>query len=224
MHDYSMLADGDKLLLAVSGGIDSLVMARVMSLWFKKAPINYQMEAVLVDHKYWQEKGPEYDPALTIGGQLEEMGVASTIVSAWGFGEKEFTCFQCARNRRSQLFDLAREKGCNKVVFGHHKDDLIETFFLNILYSGNISTMLPKQVLFDGRLDLIRPLAYLEKEEVVEIGKRAGLIPVPNYCPLGEDTRREKVRSYLNTIYKDDPASKRSIFASLSNVREGYLL
>ena len=152
------------------------------------------------------------------------MGVTCSIVSAWDLGEREFTCFQCARNRRSQLFDLAREKGCNKVVFGHHKDDLIETFFLNILYSGNISTMLPKQPLFDGKLDLIRPLAYLEKEEVVEIGERAGLIPIPNYCPLGDDTRREMVRTYLSTIYRDDPDAKRSIFASLSNVREGYLL
>ena len=71
MHDYSMLNDGDRLLLAVSGGIDSLVMARVMSLWLKKAPINYHMEAVLVDHKYWQEKGPQYDPRVTVAGQLE---------------------------------------------------------------------------------------------------------------------------------------------------------
>ena len=129
-----------------------------------------------------------------------------------------------ARNRRSQLFDLAREWQMNKIALGHHKDDLVETLFLNMLYSGNISTMVPKQDLFDGELHIIRPLAYLEKKDVKKIAELAGIHPVQNYCPIEKDTRRETVRELLATIYAREPGAKRSLFSSMANVREGYML
>jgi tRNA 2-thiocytidine biosynthesis protein TtcA len=138
--------------------------------------------------------------------------------------EQSRTCFLCARNRRSQLFDLAREQNFNKIAFGHHKDDLIETFFLNTIYSGNISTMVPRQDLFGGSLSLVRPMAYLEKHEVREIAAELGLVPVKNLCPLSEDTRREKVRTLLQGLYIDEPGAKDSVFAALANVRREYLL
>ena len=130
----------------------------------------------------------------------------------------------CARNRRSQLFDLARRWGYNKVALGHHRDDLVETFFLNMLYSGNISTMVPKQDLFEGRLAIIRPMAYLDKEEIRAIGAELALHPVANLCPLADHTRRERVRELLADIYAREPGARRSIFAALANVREGYML
>lgn len=224
MHDYAMLAEGDRVMLAVSGGVDSLVLAWVLKSWQKKAPIRYSLAAITVDHEFWRSHAGAVGPAVSIGRQLGALGIEHTVERAWDLSEEDRTCYQCARNRRSQLFDLARKRGFNKIALGHHKDDLVETFFLNILYSGNISTMVPRQDLFDGRLTLIRPMAYLEKSEVMEIADMLGLAPVANFCPLADDTRRERVREILAGIYEREPGAKQSMFAALANVREGYML
>jgi tRNA 2-thiocytidine biosynthesis protein TtcA len=225
MHDWSMLEDGDRVLIGVSGGIDSLVTAWVLKLWRSKAPIDYRIEAVYVDNGYWSPERGGTPPAARIEQQMRRWDIEFSRVEAWTVkDQKELRCFVCARNRRSQLFELARQKGCAKLALGHHKDDLVETFFINALYSGNISTMLPKQELFEGRLSLIRILAYLDKEEVIKLGRIAGLEPVKNYCPLADDTKRETVRSILARIYQEIPEAKGSLFSALGNVRNGYML
>ena len=223
MADWQMLEDGDRVLIAVSGGVDSLVTAWVLSGWRSKAPIDYEIEAVYVDNGFWTPACGGQPPAERIGAQLGRFGLPFFSVEGWEVaGER--TCFVCARNRRSQLFELARQKGFNKLALGHHKDDLIETFMINALYSGNVSTMLPRQELFEGRLSLIRVLAYLEKNEIIDISQRAELAPVDSYCPIGDDSRRETVRSLLDHICKHVPDARNSIFSALGNVREGYML
>lgn len=224
MHDYSMLADGDRILVGVSGGVDSLVLLNVLTAWRKKAPIDYSLAAVTIDHEFWQEAAEGVDPRISIGSQVESMGVEYRVERSWELPEEEMSCFQCARNRRSQLFDYARVNGFNKLAFGHHRDDIVETFFLNMLYSGNISTMVPRQELFGGNLHIIRPLAYLEKDQIWEMADRFGLNAVKNLCPLEDKTRRKKVRQILSDIYEQEPGAKKSVFSALSNVREGYLL
>ena len=224
MHDYAMLAEGDRVMVAVSGGIDSLFLAWILKYWQAKAPIQYTLQAFTVDNEFWRLRSGSARPADQIGRQLAKIGLDCTVVKGWTLAEEHRTCFKCARNRRSQLFDIARNQGFSKIALGHHKDDLIETFFLNMLYSGNISTMVPKQELFDGRLALIRPMAYLEKTEVVEVAERIGLSAIDSLCPLAGNTRREKVRLILDTMYEVEPEAKASIFASLRNVRQGYLL
>ncbi|MCG6931654.1 MAG: tRNA 2-thiocytidine biosynthesis protein TtcA [Desulfofustis sp.] len=223
MGDWKMLADGDRVLVAVSGGIDSLATAWVLKMWRDKAPVDYELEAVHVDNGFWKQDLGARSPATLIAEQLRRLQIPFCSVAGWEI-EGERTCFSCARNRRSQLFELARQKGCTKLALGHHKDDLVETFFINALFGGNISTMVPKQELFAGRLSLIRILAYLDKEEVKTIAGLAGLQPVPSYCPIGEDSRRETVRNLLERIYVDIPGAKGSLFSALGNVREGYML
>jgi tRNA 2-thiocytidine biosynthesis protein TtcA len=224
MHDFSMFSEGDRVLVAVSGGVDSLTLACVLKIWQRKAPIHFDLTVQYIDHGFWKRQKGAADPSEAIGRQLQKLSQHFEVVEEWTIDEADRTCFVCSRNRRSQLFDLAREKGYNKIALGHHKDDLIETFMLNAIYSGNISTMVPKQDLFGGTLSIVRPMAYLEKYEVCEIADGFKLEVVKNLCPLSDDTRREKVRSLLQTLYQDEPAAKNSLFAALSNVRKDYLL
>lgn len=224
MHDYSMFADGDRVLVAVSGGVDSLVLICLLHSWQKKAPISFHLQGLHIDHGFWLEMEDGLAPDISIGKQLQKYGINLRFEKEWLEKEQDRSCYLCSRNRRSQLFDFAAEHGYNKIALGHHKDDLIETFMINAIYSGNISTMLPKQDLFQGSLSLVRPMAYLEKNDVLELASVFALEPIDNGCPLSKNTRREKVRSMLANLYETEPGAKNSLFASLSNVRSDYLL
>lgn len=232
MQDYSMLSHGDSVLVAVSGGVDSLVLAWLLHMWLRKAPVSYALRFVHIDMGFrgrssrGQNGGGSINPVAEICNQLSRFNIPLQVEQAREPVEQGGNqgCFGCARQRRHQLFDLAQQYGCNKIAFGHHRDDLIETLFLNMLYGGNLSTMVPRQDLFSGRLALIRPLAYLEKHEVEKIARDLDLAAVSNLCPLAGDTRRDEVRGILQTIYDHAPGAKASIFAAMANVRQGYLL
>lgn len=224
MHTYDMLADGDHILVAVSGGVDSLVLATVLQHWKHKAPIDYKLTAVHLDMGF-----PESNQA-AISSQLAKISLPLEIEQT-SFGrdaiaasDKQNACFECARNRRTRLFSMAREKNCSKLALGHHKDDIIETFFINVLYGGNISTMVPSQSLFSGNLTVIRPLAFLEKKQVIEVAEEFDLQPTRNPCPFDGETRRDAVRQFLEPLYQKDSHIKGNIFSSLANVRPEYLL
>jgi len=223
LHGYGMIESGDRLLVAVSGGIDSLVLATVLSWWRRKTPVRFDVAAITIDHGYWRRQPGVADPALVIGEQLRPWGLALRRETAWGDAGTARSCFHCARDRRSQLFAIARDEGYTAICFGHHRDDLIDTFFLNLLYGGSISTMRPKQILFDGRLKLLRPLAYLDKDEVRAIGELWRLEPQPNHCPYVHDSHRQTVREIVAAIERFQPDARRAVFAALKNVRAEYM-
>jgi tRNA 2-thiocytidine biosynthesis protein TtcA len=224
MHRYDMLADGDRVLIAVSGGVDSLVLAWLLQYWRRKAPINYKIFAVHIDNGFDSQMGGK------VAEQLQKIGVPYQVEKT-DFWEKaamaeegKSVCYHCARLRRNRLFSIAEQENFNKIAFGHHKDDIIETFFINLLYAGNISTMVPSQKLFNGRLHLIRPMAFLEKKEIQNIAEEVNIIPVKNPCPKDSDSKRQEVRKVVASLSDLNPKVKSNIFAALSNIRHGYLL
>lgn len=234
MHAYSMLEEGDRVLVAVSGGVDSLFLSWLLGFWQRKAPISYHIQAVHIDMEPGADgPGPT---ARAVEGQLGRIGMGCVVIpTIWqapvfaeghelSAADSKDVCFACAKNRRKQLFDYARREQFNKIALGHHRDDIIETFFINICFASNISTMVPRQDLFEGRLALIRPLAFLDKEEIVSLAAELGLEPAPTNCPLSEKTKRMEVRHLLADLYDRIPEAKTRIFAALANVRQEYLL
>jgi tRNA 2-thiocytidine biosynthesis protein TtcA len=224
MHDYGMLADMDRVLIAVSGGVDSLVLTWLLNYWRRKAPIHYEILAVHIDNGFDSQMGDKVEKQLQDIGvqyQIEKTNFWETAAAA---EEGKSVCYHCARLRRNRLFAIAEQENFNKLAFGHHKDDIIETFFINLLYGGNISTMVPKQKLFHGKLNIIRPMAYLEKQEIVEVAGSLGIKPVKNPCPQDEDSKRQEARKIAASLSEMNPGAKSNIFAALSNIREGYLL
>jgi len=225
MHDYAMLDDGDHVLVGVSGGVDSLALVWLLHHWRKKAPIDYRITAVHID------KGFSGAPptGVAVAAELARAGIDVHVErTTFGADAREHhpgnVCYHCARQRRNRLFALARRWGCRKVALGHHRDDLIETFFINLLYAGNLSTMRPRQDLFSGRLAIIRPFCYLDKVEVAHLARLAGMTPVKDTCPLADNTRRDEIREIAGSLYGRNPAFKASIFAALANPRPEYLL
>jgi len=224
LHQYKMIREGDRILVAVSGGVDSLVLAWLLTAWQDKAPIRYNVLAVHIDPGFDQDLGDQ------VGCCLDRLKIPH-LIEKTDFGPRALqaeggrsVCYHCARQRRHRLFELARQHHCNSVALGHHRDDIIETFLINLFYGGNLSTMVPRQELFDGRLAIIRPLAFLEKEEIYGMAAAQGIEAVKNPCPRDDHSKRRLVRNHLDLLVRDHPEVKGYIFAALANIRPGYLL
>lgn len=224
MHSYNMLEDGDRVLIAVSGGVDSLVLTWLLKHWLKKAPIHYELLAVHLDMGFgtgeWQLVEDELK-MLAVDYLIERTDIGKEALLA---EDGKSGCFHCAKRRRNRLFELASQHNASKIAFGHHQEDIIETFFINLCYGGNLSTMVPRQDLFAGRLAIIRPLAFLEKSQIRQLGETIGVKPVANPCPLAGHSKREELRGLLGSWYEKDKRIKSNIFAALGNVKIDYLL
>ncbi|MDM8538177.1 ATP-binding protein [Desulfobacterales bacterium HSG17] len=136
----------------------------------------------------------------------------------------ENPCFLCSRLRRKRLFEIADKFGYSKLALGHNKDDIIETLFLNMFYSGEISTMCPVQSLFDKKFTVIRPLAYAEENMIRKFAKNNDFPEFVNTCPSATNSKRQEIKNFLNQLYKTNSKIKGNIFRSMSRVKPEYML
>ncbi len=226
IHRYDLLHDGDRILVAVSGGADSLVMFHLLREWQRKAPIRFSLLPCFLNMgfrhgDYW----------LPLREYLHESGIGfyweGTDYGPFAHSRKnrkKSPCFFCAMRRRQRLFEIAHRFSCNKIALGHNLDDIIETFFINVCYSGEMSTMVPKQEMFQGLLTIIRPLALVEKSQVNRLSSLLKLPVIKNPCPSAGTSSRAEIRELLKTLYGKNRKIKGNIRRALSHVRPEYLL
>jgi tRNA 2-thiocytidine biosynthesis protein TtcA len=218
--DYQMLKEGDKVLIGVSGGKDSLSLLRIMKERIKFVPITYEITACFVDMGFdWVDK----DILIEHFRKEEIPYIIAPHPHGWN-GKETFDCFWCSWNRRKTLFDLAHKFGYTKIVFAHHMDDIIETMLLNLFFQGEIGTMRPYQEMFDGELAIIRPLAYVEEKEIIVLTKALELPVIASECPNSKTSKRSLVKGIVSELEKHNPNVKKNIFRSLQKIRKEYLL
>ncbi|OPX98795.1 MAG: tRNA 2-thiocytidine biosynthesis protein TtcA [Syntrophorhabdus sp. PtaB.Bin047] len=218
--DYRMLSDGDKVIVAVSGGKDSLCLLRIMQERLKFVPIDYELIACHVD------MGFPWVNADVLAEYFEKEGLSYVIASPpeeWTGDIENLDCFWCSWNRRKAVFDLAGDLGANKIAFAHHMDDIIETMLLNLFFQGEIGTMMPYQEMFDGELAIIRPLAYVEEKELTRLATILDLPVIASECPRGDVSKRNLVKGIVADLKKHNRNVKKNIFRSLTKIRQEYL-
>jgi len=219
--DYDMMADGDKVAVAVSGGKDSLTLLRVLTDRKKFVPIKYELFAVHIDLGYPRTHPKilaSYFKSQNINYHIEKVDILK------GRTRKDITCFWCSWNRRKALFETAVRFGCNKVALGHHHDDIIETILLNLFFNGEISAMAPKQELFKGKIIIIRPLAYVDEDMIRRFAKEANFPREKCSCPNSFTSKRTQIEHIIKELKKICPDVKKNIFRSVKRIKKDYLL
>ncbi len=225
---HQMLAHRDRILVGVSGGADSLTLLKLLTGPLLFAPKPEFILAVYVDHgfpidnshpdqhliTYFEAEGYNYRVEKTNIGPLAHSD----------YNRKASPCFLCSRLRRKVLFDLAREFRCNKIALAHNKDDVIETFLLNIFFAREISTMIPYQSFFKGDFYLMRPLAYIEESLLKRYALEANLPFFENPCPTAKNTKRQYIKNLIYKLDQEHRGVKENIFKAMKHVKPDYLL
>ncbi|MCP3873165.1 MAG: tRNA 2-thiocytidine(32) synthetase TtcA [Desulfobacteraceae bacterium] len=224
IHDWDMILEDEKILVGLSGGKDSQVLLNLLFSLKTRAPVNFEILPVHIDAGFEGSFAKELSQFVdnTYGNLKVEYTDYGMI--AHSKENTENPCFLCSRLRRKRLFEIAKEQGCQKIALGHNKDDIIETLFINIFYAGRIGTMKPRQSFFDGALDIIRPLSYVEKKDITLFGKMFELPEFVSNCPSANRTKRGEIRDMLEKLYKHNKHIKGNIFSAMSNVATDYLL
>ncbi|MEQ8472675.1 MAG: tRNA 2-thiocytidine(32) synthetase TtcA [Marinoscillum sp.] len=224
--DFKMIENGDKVLIAVSGGKDSLCLLHFLKDFQKKAPIDFEIVAVNLDQGqpgFPDHILPELFKTWAVPFHIEYRDTYSVVVEKIK-GSNTY-CSLCSRLRRGVLYDLAAKMKCNKIALGHHLDDLIETFLLNAFYSGQLASMAPHYKTNKENIHVIRPLYALEEkiiEEFVSI-QQWPIVPC-NLCGSQDGMKRQYIKNLLTTLQKDNPQIKSSILNSLRNPDPNFLL
>jgi len=222
--DYDMIQEGDRLLIGVSGGADSYTLLDLLDSPMIFTP-NFSFLAVHIDMGFDKsysayQKIEQFFHAHRYDYVMEKTNIGT--LSHSNFNRKN-PCFLCSRLRRKRIFELANEYGCNKIAFAHHRDDVIETLLINMFYGREISTMMPKQSLFSGKLHLIRPLVYLREELIKKYSRERQFPVMKNLCPSSQSSKRIYIKQLLNELERENPDIRHNIFTAMSHVKPDYL-
>ena len=222
ISDFQMIGDGDRIVVGVSG-VDSLCLLWTLRERLRWIPIKYELKAVYIDLGFDEEFGQIIEDCLK--KEAYDYGIFKTNIGREAHGpvNRKNPCFYCSMKRKRKLFSLARDWNCNKIALGHHLEDINATLFLNILYGGAISAMLPRQEFFGGKVAIIRPLALAYKEQIEKMAASLGLPPINNPCPSSKTSQRKEVDDFLRHFYKKYPRVHSNIFRAMRNVNKDYL-
>ncbi len=220
-----MIQDGDRILVCLSGGKDSYALLHILLGLQAKAPISFELKAVNLDQKqpgFPEHVLPEYLHSLGINYHIIEQDTYSIVQDKMPEGKT--TCSLCSRLRRGILYNYAHEHGFNKIALGHHRDDLIETLFLNLFYGGKLKAMPPKLKSDDGRNIVIRPLAYCTEPDLEAFADDLAFPIIPcNLCGSQDGLQRQAIKGLLSQWNKQHPGRIETIFRSMQNIEPSQL-
>ena len=223
--DFGMIEEGDRLVVGVSGGADSFALLDLLDSQMVFIP-SFSFVAVHIDMGFDPDEAAAKELARYFERRCYDYVIEKTDIGPLAHSEvnRKNPCFLCSRLRRRRIFEIAEQKECNKIAFAHHRDDIIETLLINLFYGREISTMVPNQSIFGGKLHIIRPLAYV-REELVKKYSRERQFPVfKNPCPTSENSKRIYVKKLLNDLEWENPDIRHNIFTAMSHVKPDYLL
>ena len=224
IFEYELLKPGDRVLVAVSGGKDSLTLMWILNERSYRIPLNYELYAVYIDPGFEGSFSEPLEAYCHNAGYNFRVDHTDFGTLGHSSENRENPCFLCSRLRRKRLFEIAAELRCNKVALGHHKDDIIETFFMNICYTGEISTMLPSQTFFQGRFTVIRPLAFVDEQTIARFANDQKFPEFINPCPSASNSKRSEIKTFLKELFRSNKNIKGNIFRAMSHVKPEYLL
>ena len=218
MHGWRMVQDKDRICLGLSGGKDSLSLLWLMVQRRKRVPINYTIEAVHVEMGYHTvDHGALADFCAGLGVNFHLIQTDFGPRAHTEENRENSPCFFCAMHRRRELFQKAAELGCAKLALAHHQDDLIETFLMNTLYAGTISTMLPVQPFFLGKLVVLRPLALIDADMTRRFSRQQGFPVQPPCCPSAAEGKRARVRGILDSLIRENKKVRPSLWTAINS-------
>jgi tRNA 2-thiocytidine biosynthesis protein TtcA len=223
--DFKMIEDGDRVMVCLSGGKDSYALLDILRNLQAHAHTQFDLVAVNLDQKqpgFPEEVLPRYLSAIDMPFRIVEQDTYSVVKRV--IAEGKTTCSLCSRLRRGVLYRVAGELGATKIALGHHRDDILETLFLNLFYGGKLKTMPPKLVSDDGRNIVIRPLAYCKEKDLAEYAEIENFPIIPcNLCGSQKNMQRQAVKEMLQQWDKKFPGRLETMFTSLQNIQPSHL-
>ena len=223
--DYNMIEHGDTLLVCISGGKDSYAMLSMLMAMQKRAPVDFRVIAMNLDQKqpgFPADVLPNYLAGLGIEYRIVEQDTYSIVKEK--IPEGKTTCSLCSRLRRGVIYRTAKELGANKIALGHHRDDIVHTLFLNLLFGGKLKAMPPKLVTDDGAHVVIRPMAYCGESDIAKFARGMEFPIIPcNLCGSQKNLQRQKVREMMAEWDQRYPGRTESVFTALQNIVPSHL-